>query len=53
MPNQIGVSFGVVETPVNGTSTPTKNITVVNKGATNVTYNLSILNNPAYAGCDL
>ena len=39
-PNQMGVSFGVVETPVNGTSTLTKNITIENKGTTNVTYNL-------------
>ena len=53
-PNQIGVSFGVVETPVNGTSTPpAKNITVENKGATDVTYTLSISQigySPAVAG---
>ena len=49
-PDLLGVSFGVVETPVTGTSTLTKNITVKNKGATNVTYNLSIQNNPALAG---
>ena len=49
-PNPIGVSFGVVETPVNGTSSLTKNITVENKGATNVTYNLTIANNPALLG---
>jgi subtilisin family serine protease len=49
-PNLLGVSFGVVETPVNGTSTLTKNITVENKGATNVTYNLTIANNPALPG---
>ena len=48
--NQMGVSFGVVETPVNGTSSLTKNITVVNKGANPVTYNLSIVNNPALPG---
>ena len=48
--NQMGVSFGVVETPVNGTSSLTKNITVENKGATNVTYNLTIANNPALPG---
>src|SRR5262249_15784947 len=41
-PGLIGVSFGVVETPVSGTMTPTKHITVENKGASNVTYNLSI-----------
>jgi hypothetical protein len=46
----LGVSFGVVETPVTGTSTLTKNITVKNKGATNVTYNLTIQNNPLLAG---
>ena len=49
-PNQIGVSFGVVETPVDGSSTLTKNILVVNKGATNITYNTSIQNNPALTG---
>ena len=48
--NQMGVSFGVVETPVNGTSSLTKNITVENKGATSVTYNLTIANNPALPG---
>ena len=31
-------------------ATLTKNITVENKGATNVTYNLSIVNNPALPG---
>ncbi len=49
-PNQMGVSFGVVETPVNGTSSLTKNITVENKGTTNVTYDLTIANNPALPG---
>jgi subtilisin family serine protease len=49
-PDLIGVSFGVVETPVSGVTTLTKNITVTNKGATDVTYNLSIQNNPALAG---
>jgi len=48
--DQIGVSFGVVETPVNLSSNLSKNITVVNKGATNVTYNLGIQNNPSLAG---
>jgi hypothetical protein len=46
----LGVSFGVVETPVDGSSNLTKNITVTNKGATNVTYNTSIQSNPAVAG---
>ena len=49
-PNLLGVSFGVVETPVNSSSAPIKNITIENKGATNVTYNLSIQNNPALVG---
>ncbi len=49
-PNLIGVSFGVVETPVDGTKTLTKNITVTNKGVTNRTYNLTIANNPGIAG---
>jgi hypothetical protein len=49
-PNLIGVSFGVVETPVNGTSELTKNITVRNKGATNVTYNLTFQDNPSAPG---
>jgi hypothetical protein len=48
--NLLGVSFGVVETPVDGTSTLTKNITVTNKGATNVTYNTSIQTDPAVTG---
>ncbi|MEY2526203.1 MAG: hypothetical protein QOE73_974, partial [Verrucomicrobiota bacterium] len=49
-PNLVGVSFGVVETPVDSSSTLTKNITVTNKGTTNVTYNTSIQNDPAVAG---
>lgn len=49
-PNQVGVSFGVVETPVDGSSTLTKNISVVNKGATNITYNITLQNNPAVTG---
>ncbi len=48
--NLIGVSFGVVETPVDGTKTLTKNITVSNKGATNRSYNLTIASNPSTAG---
>jgi subtilisin family serine protease len=48
--NLIGVSFGVVEVPVDGSSVQTKNITVTNKGVTNVTYNTSIANNPALTG---
>jgi subtilisin family serine protease len=49
-PSLLGVSFGVVETPVSGTTTLDKNITVENKGATNVTYNLTIQNNPLAPG---
>jgi hypothetical protein len=49
-PNLVGVSFGVVDVPVTGTTTLTKNITVTNKGATNITYNTSVANNPALTG---
>ena len=49
-PNLQGVSFGVVDVPVDGSRTLTKNITVTNKGATNITYNTSVANNPALAG---
>ena len=49
--DQIGVSFGVIETPVNGSSDLTKQVTVVNKGTTDVTYSVAIDNNyPALAG---
>ena len=49
-PNLLGVSFGVVETPVDSSSVLTKNITVTNKGGTNVTYNTSIQSDPALTG---
>jgi len=49
-PNLLGVSFGVVEVPVDGSTTLTKNITVTNKGATNITYNTSVANDPALTG---
>jgi Subtilase family/PA domain len=49
-PDLLGVSFGVVETPVNGVKTLTKNITVKNKGTSSVRYNLTIRNNPAAPG---
>ena len=49
-PNLVGVSFGVVDVPVTGTTTLTKNITVTNKGTTNITYNTSVANNPAVTG---
>src|SRR5205823_13354409 len=48
--NLNGVSYGVVGTPFGGTSTLPKNITVENKGTTNVTYNLTIVSNPALTG---
>jgi subtilisin family serine protease len=40
-PGLIGVSFGVVETPVAGSSTLTQNIVVENKGKNAVTYNVT------------
>jgi len=49
-PNLLGVSFGVDEVPVDGTVTLTKSITVTNKGATNITYNTSVANDPALTG---
>jgi subtilisin family serine protease len=49
-PNLLGVSFGPVNVPVTGTTTLTKNITVSNKGATNITYNTSVANDPALTG---
>src|SRR5436853_2681127 len=48
--NLQGVSFGVVEVPVDGAKTLTKNITVTNKGPTNITYNTSVTNDPALTG---
>jgi hypothetical protein len=49
-PNLQGVSFGAVEVPVEGTTILTKTIKVTNKGATNVTYNTSFVNNPNVSG---
>ena len=49
-PDQLGVSFGVVEAPVTTKTIVNKAITVENKGSTKVTYNLSIQDNPALAG---
>lgn len=40
-PGNVGVSFGVVEVPVDGSVSLTKQIRVVNKGASSVTYNLT------------
>lgn len=49
-PDLQGVSFGVVEVPVDGDRTFTKNITLVNKGATRLTYTLSLEDNPKVSG---
>ena len=40
--NQAGLSFGVVEVPVDTTRTVTKNIMLRNKGSASVTYNVSL-----------
>ena len=40
-PNLIGVSFGDVEVPVDGSRTLNKSIRVVNKGTADVTYDIS------------
>jgi hypothetical protein len=39
--NGIGVSFGVVEVPANGSTTLTKNITLENKGTTKLKYQMT------------
>jgi hypothetical protein len=50
-PDLLGVSFGVVETPPTGPAVElTKDILVRNKGASPVTYNLTIQNNPSAPG---
>jgi len=49
-PNLIGVSFGAVEVPVDGSRTLTKSIRVVNKGSTDITYNITYLDSVAAAG---
>jgi len=49
-PNLIGVSFGAVEVPVDGSKTLTKTIKVVNKGSADVTYNLSYLDSVVASG---
>ncbi len=46
----VSVSFGIVEVPVAGTNVLSKNITVVNKGAVDVTYNLSYADATPVAG---
>jgi subtilisin family serine protease len=40
-PNLIGVSFGVVETPVDGSRSLTKNVKIDNNGGSSVTYNIT------------
>ncbi len=40
-PGQINVSFGIVEVPVDSSSSLTKNIRLANKGAADVTYNIT------------
>lgn len=50
--NQVGISFGVVETPTDGAMTLTKIIVVENKGATKVTYKLTIDDNPGARGAE-
>ena len=49
-PNLIGVSFGAVEVPVDGSRTLTKSIKVVNKGSTANTYNISYVDSVAASG---
>jgi hypothetical protein len=42
--NQIGLSFGVVEVPVDSTRTVTRSVVLLNEGANAVTYNVSLEN---------
>jgi hypothetical protein len=49
-PNLIGVSFGAVEVPVDGSRSLTKTIKVVNKGTSDVTYNITYLANTNATG---
>lgn len=51
-PNLIGVSFGAVEVPVDGSRTLTKSIRVVNKSAADVTYNITYLDSVAASGAN-
>jgi hypothetical protein len=48
--NLIGVSFGAVEVPVDGSKSLTKSIKVVNKGVSDVTYNITYAANTLAAG---
>ncbi len=49
-PNLIGVSFGAVEVPVDGSRTLTKSVKVTNKGASDVTYNITYLDSVVATG---
>jgi len=49
-PNLIGVSFGSVEVPVDGSRTLTKSIKLVNKGGADVTYNITYVDSVAATG---
>jgi Subtilase family len=49
-PNLIGVSFGNVEVPVDGTRVLTKAIKVTNKGGSDVTYNITYSANTVASG---
>ena len=51
-PNLIGVSFGAVEVPADGSKTVTKSIKVVNKGMAPVTYDISYADSVAATGAD-
>jgi hypothetical protein len=49
-PNLIGVSFGDVEVPVDGSRTLAKTIKVTNKGSSDVTYNITYVDSVAASG---
>ena len=49
-PNLIGVSFGSVEVPVDGSRSLTKSIKLVNKSGADVTYNISYVDSVAATG---
>ncbi|MEY2538064.1 MAG: hypothetical protein QOG67_1804 [Verrucomicrobiota bacterium] len=49
-PNLIGVSFGAVEVPVDGSRTLTKAIKVANKGSSDVTYNITYVDSVVASG---
>ncbi len=49
-PNLIGVSFGDVEVPVDGSKTLSKSVKVTNKGGTDVTYDITYQDVTAASG---